>query len=236
MAREGVAPFSYVSATSGVGGGLGDPVGERICCEGYPGGMIVSADDRGERRRGSAVAPRVTFRQVAFERADVAHGPGKRRAGFGGVPSGPEHCPQFTPPFHEFSVIQNRLPQRSHLRKPSSTSRWLGICGSLAVPVRLERTRRLSAPMRLCNAYSVFRVSDICAVLRPALSFHKCTGNVRFDLGRWQWSVFRGRLQRSADERDGRELGSPTRLPAGLLRFGPKGNAARGGERVERPA
>jgi len=228
MAREGVAPFSYVSATSGVGGGLGDPVGERICCEGHLGDMIVSVDDRGERRRGSAVAPRVTLRQDAFERADVAHGPGKRRAGFGGVPFGPERCPQFTPPFHEFSVTQNRLPQRSHLRKPSSTSRWLGICGSLAVPVRLERTRRLSAPMLLSNVYLVFQESGFCAALRPAFSFHKCTGNVRFDLGHWQWSVFTARLERSANGHDGRGLRSPVRLPAGLLHFGWRGNAARG--------
>ena len=178
MAREGVAPFFYVSAASGVGGGLGAPVGERICCECHPGGMIVSGDDRGERRRGSAVAPRVTLGQDAFERADVAHGPGQRRAGFWGIPSGPEHCPQFTPPFHEFGVAQKTGCRRGHT------------CGSLprllAGLASTAAWQSRSAWSGL-DAYSVFQGSGFCAALRPPVSFHRWGANVRFDFWRWQW-------------------------------------------------
>jgi len=93
MAREGVAPFAYLSASAGVGGGLGGPLCQRILRGGHRGSLIVGLDDRGERRRGSAAAPRMTVRQIVCHEVDVTHGPGSGCAGLGGAPFGPAHSP-----------------------------------------------------------------------------------------------------------------------------------------------
>jgi hypothetical protein len=132
-------------------------------------------DDRGERRRGNAVSPRVTLRQDVFEQADVTHGPGKRRARSRGVPSGPMQCPQFSPPFYDFERQKKQAaadvtpaeafldftPAR-HLRQPGN-------------PVRLG-SRRLGAPdLRLI----LFPAVRLCAASLSLTSFHTWALDVR---------------------------------------------------------
>jgi hypothetical protein len=169
MAREGIAPFAYVSAASGVGGGLGDPFGLRICCGGRLGGTIVAFDDRGERRRGHAVLPRATVKQEACVGADVAHGPNVRRAGFGGARFGPVQCPHFSPPFH--------TPRKKGCRRRHACGSLPRLHAGLASAAAFGRPAR---SLRALDSYAVRRLA-LSSLLtaagallapQPSSSFH----------------------------------------------------------------